>query len=88
MFCPRCNVSMKRLEYSYGNVDGIALGLALVLAGIAAFFFVPCMGWLLGPVMVIYGLTRGGVRVRHYYCRECGYTLNPQAGIMQEGRRR
>lgn len=66
--CPHCGGTMRKR--SVGNASGCLWGLILICIGIAIFFLIPIFGWVAGPLIGIYGLTRGGKRVLR--CR-CGY---------------
>jgi hypothetical protein len=67
--CPHCGGKMKKK--SVGNLTGMIWALILICLGVAVFFMIPVIGWVGGPLIGIYGLTRGGKRVLK--CRGCGY---------------
>jgi hypothetical protein len=67
--CPHCGGKMKKK--SVGNLTGMIWALILICIGVVVFFAIPVLGWVAGPLIGIYGMTRGGKRVLK--CRGCGY---------------
>jgi len=54
------------------NLVGILIGLVMVGVGIVVMVIFPCIGWLIGAVMIVYGLFQGGKSRKVWRCPECG----------------
>lgn len=70
--CQQCGGSMSRHRYSEGNAR-VLLGLVVVISGIALAIVLPVWGWIIGLIMVVYGLGMGGRRHSGWRCNSCGY---------------
>lgn len=67
--CPMCRGPVR--AKSRGNFAGILPGLILICAGVALTFFVPCFGWVAGPLLCLFALTMDGKRI--WKCGNCGW---------------
>jgi len=72
MKCQHCDDGTMK-KASKGNITGLVFGLILIVLGIVVFFLIPLFGWVAGPIIGIFGLTRGGKRV--WKCSDCGFYM-------------
>lgn len=68
--CRQCGGRMKKKTIVSGNAKGCLLGLILIAVGIAL-CFIPILGWVLGPAVMLYGLFCGGKRRKVWRCKSC-----------------
>lgn len=66
--CPLCAKPMRKAVKYSGQVAGLIVGLILIVAGVAAFILLPCVGWVPGPLL---GLMQGGKRMNVWRCKSC-----------------
>lgn len=74
--CQACGGEMKKEVISSGNCGGIVLALIAFCLGVILFFFLPVVGWILGPIICIGALFMGGKRSKVWKCRQCGTVIN------------
>jgi hypothetical protein len=69
--CPHCGGRMKKK--SVGNLTGMIWALILICIGLVVTiaFWWTGVALIAGPLICLYGVTRGGKRVLK--CRGCGY---------------
>lgn len=70
--CQVCGGAMKKDKRSHGNLVGIVLALIVFCVGIAIFVFIPCFGWVIGPIVCVLALFMGGKREKIWKCTLCG----------------
>ena len=69
---------MQSATRSAVGLPGIALAVLLVAGGLAAIWFLPGFGFLIGPVLCVLGLVYVGIRRRHvWHCVKCGEYFDP-----------
>lgn len=64
----------KAVKYS-GQLAGLIVGLLLIAGGVTIFILIPCFGWVLGPLLVILGLIKGGKRIDVWMIADTSYTM-------------
>ena len=75
MICPHCNGLMKPKTIHRGNCAGLLMGAMLVVAGLF-FLLIPVLGWIAGPIVIIFGLFCGGTSSKVWMCPRCRTYLN------------
>ena len=71
LICTHCGGEMVKKTISSGNVSGILFGLIMVVVGFAVVVALPGVGWVIGPLIILWALFQGGKRRRVWKCRNC-----------------
>lgn len=68
--CPHCHgrVGQKRLSPTGAAQLGALLALLL---GLALIVFAPCVGWIVGPIIVLAAIIADGKRRKVLCCKQC-----------------
>lgn len=69
--CPSCRGGMIKKTQSSGNFTGLIGAIVVLMLGIAVTIFIPVIGWVVGPLMVLCSLGMGGKRTKVWRCASC-----------------
>ncbi len=72
--CQNCGGRMRKATVSKGFFRNMALFLVLFSVGVAVFIFIPCFGWVAGPLICLAAPFVGGTS-RVWKCRHCGVSF-------------
>ncbi len=66
-----CNLCDGELRKTKVGSKSLLFSLAMFVTGLIIFILIPVIGWVLGGVMMIVALLRGGSSKRVLRCRSC-----------------
>ncbi|MGE5607722.1 MAG: hypothetical protein ACM359_00565 [Bacillota bacterium] len=69
--CQACGGQMVKAKISSGNFTGIIGALIVLAIGIAITLAIPCIGWVVGPLLILMALGMGGKRQKVWRCQRC-----------------
>ena len=69
--CQQCGQEMRKAKRTSGHATGCLLCLLGVSAGVIVFIFIPVIGWVLGPLIVLVSLFVGGKTEKIWKCNSC-----------------